>query len=212
MEKGFWLERWEKQEIGFHNDEFHPLLVEFLPSLSLTEGARIFLPLCGKTLDIGWLLAQGYRVVGIDLSEIAVRQLFDGLGVVPDVSDLGQLKHFKAEDIDIFAGDIFDLSGEVLGAVDAIYDRAALVALPEEMRQRYSRHLSSITKCAPQLLITLEYDQSLIEGPPFSISNKEVDKHYSGTYNIELRITKDVEGGLKQKYAASEHVYLLTKT
>ncbi len=97
----------------------------------------------------------------------------------------------------------------MIGSVDAIYDRAALVALPEEMRHRYTAHLMKITNKAPQLLICFEYDQTLMEGPPFSISDKEIDKHYSGSYNLTLILSADVSGGLKGKYLAKENVWLL---
>ena len=99
----------------------------------------------------------------------------------------------------------------MLGPVDAIYDRAALVALPEEMRNRYTAHLMKITDKAPQLLICYEYDQSLMEGPPFSISDKEVDQHYQDNYDLTLMVSANVPGGLKGKCAAKEKVWMLKK-
>lgn len=209
MDTKFWHQKWENNDIAFHESEANPLLVKYFNALSLVEGSRVFLPLCGKTLDIPWLLANGYRVAGAELSKIATEQLFAELGVAPKISGVGEVDHYSAKNIDIFVGDIFDLSGKMLGLVDAIYDRAALIALPEKMRNRYTAHLAEITDKAPQLLICYEYDQSLMEGPPFSISNEEVNQHYRDSYDLTLIASTNVPGGLKGKCAAKENVWLL---
>ncbi len=209
MDASFWHQKWGKNEIAFHESEANPLLVKYFKELSLTKGSRVFLPLCGKTLDIPWLLSNGYRVVGAELSQIAIEQLFLGLGVEPKISNIGEVDHYSAENIDIFVGDIFHLTSKLLGSVNAIYDRAALVALPEEMRNQYTTHLIEITDKAPQLLICYEYDQSLMDGPPFSISNEEVNRHYKGSYDLTLIVSTDLPGGLRGKYAAKENVWLL---
>jgi thiopurine S-methyltransferase len=169
----------------------------------------VFLPLCGKTRDIAWLLAKGYRVAGAELSKVAIEQLFNELKTTPEISQLGSVTHFRAKNIDIFVGDIFELSSAILGPVDAIYDRAALVALPEEMRQRYSAHLMRITNVAPQLLIAYEYNQSLMDGPPFSVSIDEVRKHYGSRYNLTELGSVDVPGGMRGRIPAKERVQLL---
>ncbi|TGM95768.1 thiopurine S-methyltransferase [Leptospira yasudae] len=209
MEANFWHQRWGKNEIAFHEKEANPLLVEHFKKLSLPDGARIFVPLCGKTLDISWLLTKGYRVVGAELSTIAIDQLFSQLGLEPKITKTGALDHYSAENIDIFVGDIFLLSKEWLGSVQAIYDRAALVALPEEMRDRYTNHILNLTNAAPQLLICYEYDQNSMEGPPFSVSNEEVNRHYNEKYDLNLIVSREVIGGLKGKCEAIENVWLL---
>lgn len=209
MDVSFWKQKWENNEIAFHKNEANPLLVKYFQALSLTEGNRIFVPLCGKTLDIAWLLANGFRVVGVELIEAAIKQLFTELGVEPKISGTGEVKHYSAKHIDIFVGDIFTISSKMLGLVDAIYDRAALVALPKEMRHRYTAHLMEMTNKAPQLLITFEYDQSVMEGPPFSISNEEVKQHYQDSYDLTLIASTDVPGGLRGKCVAMENVWLL---
>ncbi len=211
MDASFWRQRWENNEIAFHQSEANPLLAKHFKELSLAKGSRIFLPLCGKTLDIGWLLSNGYRVAGAELSEIAVQQLFMDLVVEPKISVVGHMHHYSAENIDIFVGDIFNVTGEMLGPVDAIYDRAALVALPEEMRNRYAPHLMEITGKAPQLLICYEYDQSLTDGPPFSISDAEVRRQYDRDYELSLIESADVSGGLRGKFPAKEKVWLLQR-
>jgi len=209
METSFWRQKWENNEIAFHQSEANPLLVKYFTELSLAKGRRVFVPFCGKTLDIPWLLSNGYRVAGAELSKIAVEQLFAELGVEPRISRVGAADRYSAENIEIFVGDIFDLSSETLGSIDAIYDRAALVALPEEMRIRYTAHLTEITNRAPQLLITFEYDQSAMEGPPFSVSNEEVNELYGASYDLTLIASTDVPGGLKGRCPAKENAWVL---
>jgi thiopurine S-methyltransferase len=209
METNFWHQKWERNEIAFHQSEANPLLVKYFSELSLAKGSRVFVPFCGKTLDIPWLLSQGFRVAGAELSKIAVEQLFAELGVEPKISRVGKVERYSAEGIEIFVGDIFDLSSEMLGGVDAIYDRAALVALPKEMRDRYTAHLAEITNKSPQFLITFVYDQSVMEGPPFSVSNEEVSEHYSERYELTLAASIDVRGGLKGKCPAKENAWVL---
>ncbi len=209
MDKSFWLQKWEKNTIAFHRSEANPLLVNHFDKLVLAKGSRVLVPLCGKTLDIGWLLSKGYRVVGVELADMAIEQLFMELGVEPAILEMGDVKHYSATGIDIFVGNIFDMSSKMLGAVDAVYDRAALVALPKAMRNRYTAHLTEVTDKAPQLLVTYEYDQSLMEGPPFSISREEVNQHYGHSYGLNLLVSAAVPGGLKGKCAAKETVWLL---
>ncbi|MGD1898714.1 MAG: thiopurine S-methyltransferase [Phormidesmis sp.] len=211
MDTSYWLQKWKDNNIAFHKSEAHPLLVKHFKALSISPGSRVFLPLCGKTLDIGWLLSEGYRVAGAELSELAIEQLFTELGTTPKISNAGDVKHYGAENIDIFVGNLFELSSTVLGPIDAIYDRAALVALPEATRNRYTAHLKSLTNKAPQLLICFEYDQALMAGPPFSISDEEVAQHYSDSYKPSLIEQVEMPGGLKGTCAAKENVWRLQK-
>jgi thiopurine S-methyltransferase len=209
MNKSFWIEKWDNNQIRFHKNEANPALISYFKELSLEKQGRLFLPLCGKTLDIAWILSQGQQVVGAEFSEIAIQQLFTELEIEPQVKEVGRLKLYSAENIDMYVGDIFDLSNDVIGIVDAIYDRAALVALPDEMRIRYSKHLIDITSKAPQLLITFEYDQSEMQGPPFSINSEEVKRHYVDSYELKLIKSLDIPGGLKGVCSATEHIWLL---
>ncbi|HMF86156.1 MAG TPA: thiopurine S-methyltransferase [Nitrospiraceae bacterium] len=209
MDPSFWHQRWEKHEIAFHESEANPLLVKHFNELSLAKGSRVFVPLCGKTLDISWLLSNGYRVAGAELSQIAIEQLFMELGLQPEISTVGEVEQWSAKNLDLFVGDLFALSRKMLGPVDAIYDRAALVAFPEDMRNRYTAHLTGITHTAPQLLVCYDYNQSLMQGPPFSIRNEEVHRHYADNYEVTLMASTDVSGGLKGKCAAKENVWQL---
>lgn len=211
MDAEFWLKRWEANETAFHQSVANPLLVEHFPALQLGKGARLFVPLCGRTRDIAWLLARGHEVAGAELSELAIGQLFEDLGVAPRIDDLGSLKRYSATGVTIFAGDIFALSRDMLGPVDAVFDRAALVALPEEMRARYARHLVDLTAGAPQLLISYEYDQALSHGPPFSVVPEEVLRLYDGRFEVRSLALVEVEGGLRGTVPAREHVWLLAR-
>ncbi len=221
MEAEFWHKKWQTGDIGFHTASANPLLVAHFGALKLAPGQTIFVPLCGKTLDIHWLLAQGLHVKGIDLSEIAIRELFAELGLNPVVQQQGELLHYQAAQIDIYVGDIFALQAEQLGQVDAIYDRAALVALPATLRQRYVQHLPALTthqtkpqtkqhsKPAQQLLICHEYDQEIMAGPPFAITTDLVTALYQDSYHLHLLNRVEIAGGFKGKIPATEAVWHL---
>lgn len=209
MDSQYWHRKWESNDIAFHEREAHPLLVRHWEALRLKEGARVFVPLCGKTVDIHWLLGQGFRVVGAELSRIAVEQLFADLGLAPEVTVEGEVLRYCAGKLDVYAGDIFAVSAEVLGEVDAVYDRAALVALPEGVRDRYAKHLAAITRRATQLVICFEYDQSVMQGPPFAIEGEALGTLYGEAYRLESLERAELVGGLKGKVAAVENAWLL---
>ncbi|MCS0504404.1 thiopurine S-methyltransferase [Ancylobacter mangrovi] len=210
MDEEFWHRKWRSDEIGFHQGETNALLLRHFSALGLAPGARVFVPLCGKSRDVHWLLGQGYAVVGAELSRLAVEQLFAELGLDPEVTDQGPLERFEAGRLTVFVGDFLDLDRETLGEVAGVYDRAALVALPEPMRGRYAAHLAAVTRHAPQLLITFEYDPSLAIGPPFSVTEHEVRRHYGAAYHVACAEMHEMKGGLKGGHPAREAAYLLT--
>lgn len=209
MEPNFWHERWARREIAFHEGEANAGLVAHLGALGLAPGAGILVPLCGKTRDIAWLLDLGHRVAGVELSPVAIGELFAELNITPTLTEESPLTHYRADNLDIWVGDLFDLTAERLGEVDAIYDRAALVALPETLRGRYAAHLMALTRTAPQLLMTYEYDQLAHDGPPFSVQEGEVRDRYEGAYHLKLLSRQAVEGGLKGKTASASAAWLL---
>ena len=192
MKHEFWRARWENDQLGFHLAFVHPILKRNLASFGLAADARIFLPLCGKTLDIGWLLEQRHRVVGAELSEIAVAQLFEALGVEPSVDEWRGGRRWQHARLTVFQGDIFELTAAELGPVDMIYDRAALVALPSAMRPGYAEQILALAGAAPQLLITFEYDPAEKDGPPFPVLPAEIEQHYATRYTLEMLSRKDV--------------------
>lgn len=206
-----WKQAWEVNNIGFHKSRAHPLLVQYFTELNLREGSRVFLPLCGKTLDIAWMLSQGYQVIGVEVSQLAIDQLFQELGISPEITEAGKFTIYLAKNICILNGDVFDLSREAIGEVDAIYDRAALVALPRDLRIKYTKHLIQISESAPQLVITFEYDQSMKTGPPFSLDAAEINSHYNETYDLKLLESYPLPGGLRGTKVANENIWLLKK-
>ena len=215
MEHSFWHSKWQKNEIGFHEPEGNALLVKYSSFLigdnsPSSSSSRIFVPLCGKTRDIGWLLAQGCEVVGAELSEVAITQLFEELGVEPTISTSTNGKVYAKDGLTIFVGDIFKLTSSDIGDVTGVYDRAALMALPSPLREQYSAHLIEITQCAPQLIISFDYDQNEMAGPPFSVNEKTVDSLYSADYNIQRLERSVLEGGLKGKVDADNLVFALS--
>jgi thiopurine S-methyltransferase len=217
VETDFWHNRWENNLTGFHLDEVNPYLKANWTSLNLKAGARVFVPLCGKSLDLIWLAAQGYEVVGIELSPLAVEAFFTENNLTAEHQKIGNLEYWQAEDISLFCGDFFALTTEILGQVDAVYDRASLIALPPAMRQDYAVKLTELAQSAPKLLVTLEYEQSKMDGPPFSVSENEVQALYQANYQVKQLSAQDVLGN-NEKFRAkgldymNECIYQLTAT
>lgn len=209
MEQDFWRSKWRANELGWHRESPNPMLVAHVSALGLEPGARVLVPLCGKTLDIGWLIENGFRVVGVELVESAVVELFAGLGVEPRIDDVGPMRRFSAEGVDVFVGDLFDLDAAALGAVGGVWDRAALVAMPSDLRPAYAKQICALAGSAPQLLITFVYDEALMTGPPFSVLPGEVEALYGGACGITMLEDAEVEGGLKGFCPAREQVWLL---
>lgn len=208
MEASFWHQKWKRNDIGFHQQQINPFLLKHFHALSPAP-SRVFVPLCGKSLDIAWLLAQSCSVVGVELSALAIEALFESLNLAPEIRVERGLTRYRASNIDIFVGDFFSLVPEQLGTIDAVYDRAALVALPADTRKLYVSHLMHITHSAPQLLVSYEYDQSRVDGPPFSVSEDEITQLYGEAYRIHVLERRDVEGGMKGKTPASEACWSL---
>jgi thiopurine S-methyltransferase len=185
MEPNFWHQRWQQNQIGFHQGEVNPYLCKYWGLLGVPAPARILVPLCGKSLDLLWLVQQGYQVEGVELSELAVRAFFDEQGLTPRQRRQGEWQVWESDNLRLWCGDFFKLSAAQLGPIDAVYDRAALIALPAAMRQAYARHMQSLVGAVPHLLITLDYPQARMDGPPFSVEQAEVaalfGERYSGT-------------------------------
>lgn len=192
MEADFWHNRWENALTGFHLNEVNPHLKANWSLLKLGKNSRIFVPLCGKTLDLIWLAEQGFQVVGVELSALAAKAFFTENNLAVKKSQLADFTLWESENISLFCGDFFNLSTHILGKVDAVYDRASLIALPPAMRQDYASRLMRLTPSASKLLITLEYDQSKMDGPPFSVSQREVEALYQECYEVKQHVAQDV--------------------
>lgn len=215
MKKEYWLDRWEREDIGFHQSTINPYLREYWQRLHLARDSEVFVPLCGKSRDMLWLREQGHRVLGIELSYLAAQAFFTENGYTPQSTVSNTFTHLTADDMHILCGDLFDLSKRNLANISAVYDRAALIALPPEIRERYVHHLLHILPPDVQiLLITLDYPASEMSGPPFPVSIEEVMTRYQLHADIRLLAQQDVlaqnprfqERGLSR---LQEHVFLL---
>lgn len=175
MNPEFWMKRWHDGATGFHMTRVTPLLAKHWPTVGLEPSARVLVPLCGKSLDMVWLAGQGHSVLGVELVPAAVEQFFDEQRLEPAIHESPAGRHYVAGPIEIICGDIFGLDAGTLAACTGVYDRGALVALPADMRRRYARHVYGGLACGYRgLVLTLEYEQSLMEGPPFSIPAAEM--------------------------------------
>lgn len=209
MEPDFWHDKWLKQQTSFHLLEVNPLLTDHFGALSLDAGQTVFVPLCGKTQDIVWLRQQQCNVIGVELHEPAVEALFRELATPYNVNKVADFHVYETENVTVWVGDFFALTARLIGQVDAVYDRAAIVALPPAMRTLYSQQLIRLTRAAKQLVINYVYDQSVMNGPPFSVPQEELKTHYEADYSLTQLYHGSVEGGLKGRCAATEAVWLL---
>ena len=207
MQHTFWIDKWTNKQIGFHLNDVNPLLTNYIKLLELKAGDTIFIPLCGKTLDIKWLLQQGFNVIGSELSQIAILELFEELEIIPSIESLNNCEKYSNNNLTVYGGDIFKLDNTTIGKIDAVYDRAALVALPKEMRISYANHLKEITLGAKQLLITIQYNEEELNGPPFNILGHEVNNLYP-TFSNAFITQLPMAGGLKS-HEAFESVWVL---
>ena len=176
---------------------------------------NVFVPLCGKTLDLAWLANRTKKVVGVELVSQAVEEFYAENKISHSIQSAGKLQLFKNDSIDIFQGDFFDLTQEQTGFFEAIYDRGAIVALAQSERQKYAEHLLSFL--APGgclLLISLEYKQDQMSGPPFSVPDAEIAMLFSKYGSLELLETCDIlDERLRNKGLTGilERVYQLVK-
>lgn len=193
MEPDFWHARWQSETIGFHQSEINRYLRKYINELELDSGDTIFVPLCGKSLDMWWLYEQGFKVIGIELSDIAANSFFAEAGKKAVKTQRGNFNSWAFSDVEILCGDYFDLDPNILGKVDAVFDRAALIALPGKIRKKYIAQLGSLLPVgAHGLLVTLEYPQEEMTGPPFSVSEHEVKELYASEFDLEFIDGHDV--------------------
>ena len=195
MEPKFWQERWARNQIGFHLPEVNPYLQRHWPQLALAQGAQVLVPLCGKSLDLMWLASHGLRVLGVELSEQAVKAFFSEQNLVPRITRRGVFSVYQADLIEVWCGDFFALDAEAVADCAALYDRAALIALPPLMRAQYAEHLHQLLRPGCQgLLITLDYDQTQKAGPPFAVTDDEVKVLFGSQWTLRVLEEQDILG------------------
>jgi len=205
LDENYWNQRWKDGRIGFHQSEINPYLTEFWPELELAKGSKVFVPLCGKSRDMCWLAEQGYQVAGVEFSEQAAQEYFGLRGETPEYSNVKSqhLRYSSGSCLDVFVGDFFDYQPEQL--YDAVYDRAALVAIAPELRQAYVEHLSGMVKKGGKaLLVSLEFADDEHKGPPFSVEQDEIGIIYSSLWSV--KVLKTVNLGDKKREVCYELV------
>lgn len=217
MEAQFWHDRWQESCIAFHRESVNPRLERWFTALGVAAGEQVFVPLCGKSLDMTWLRSRGLRVLGVELSPIAVRAFLDEQAIAVRERESGSFRAYEAEGLRVLQGDVFDLDSDDLHGTRAVYDRAALIALPRAMRVDYVRHLSTHLPASVRwLLITLEYPQHEMAGPPFSVPQAEIIELFGGDFAIERLEHVDARHDAPQLMAKglselSESVFLLSR-
>lgn len=192
MDPSFWLKRWQDNEIGFHANEVQPALVKHWPALDLVKEARVLVPLCGKSLDMVWLAEQGHTIIGAELSEIALKDFIaeNYLTYVTTEED-GGFRIYTSGPYELWCGDFFALDPAEIAAT-AIYDRAALVALPPEMQQRYADKMAELVPAGGQvLLISLDYHPGEMQGPPFNVPQARVQALFEKQFDVTLLEARD---------------------
>lgn len=193
MQAQFWLNKWREGHIGFHRDAPMPLLVQHWPALELAHASRVLVPLCGKSLDMLWLAEQGHRVLGVELSALAIQQFLSEHALHAECHESPLGKHYVAGDIEIIQGNIFGLDEATLATCDAIYDRAAIIALPADMRDRYVRNVyARLPSHCRGLMITLEYPAQEMKGPPFSVDEALVHHLFDPDWNVSVLERRDI--------------------
>lgn len=192
MKPDFWLRRWENSQIGFHQQDINVHLRAYWQHLDVAAGAKVFVPLCGKSRDMLWLRAQGHEIVGVEIAEIALRDFFAENELTPRVRAQPPFERWETEGISLWRGDFFDLTAADLKDIDAVYDRASLIALPEDMRGRYVDKMAEILPPGTEiLLITFSYPEGEMKGPPFSVTDAEVQALYADRFQVERLATQD---------------------
>lgn len=180
MQHEFWLQRWQQQQIGFHQQAYNPLLLQYWPQLNTAQGKTVFVPLCGKSLDMQWLAEQGLTVIGNELSALAIEAFWQAMSVSPQRQQRGAFEQSQSGSISLLQGDFFALTEADIDSPSLVFDRAALVALPPQMRQRYVQHLRTILPSKSEiLLVTLEKESNVDGGPPFNVGCAEVNELFA---------------------------------
>ena len=193
VDASFWLDCWREGRTGFHRSDVMPLLERHWPALELPRGTRVLVPLAGKTLDMAWLAGQGFRVLGVELSPLAVQAFFAEQRLQPQRRESACGEHYVAGDIEIIQGNVFDLDPAILADCTAVYDRAALIALPPAMRQQYAQSVyAHLPPGCRGLMITLDYPPGEMEGPPFAVPPAEVRRLYEPDWRVTPLEHRDI--------------------
>ena len=187
MELSYWLSRWRKNKIGFHMAEGYSSLENHLANISFPKKQTALVPLCGKSLDLITLTHHFNNVIGVEISEKAINEFLQEQNLTATESSFADFKIFQTESIILWCGDFMKLPLHKLPAIDLIYDKAALVALPPEKRPGYAEKLVGL--CSDSTFIMLHhfiYNQDEMPGPPFSVSEEELNNYFGKGFNSKL--------------------------
>ncbi len=209
MDPSFWHERWVDGRIGFHRPDVNPQLAGWWPSLGLAPGSRVLVPLCGKSRDLAWLASQGHDVVGVELSGIACAAFFEESGLTPAVHTRQDHVVWSVPGVALWQGDFFQFED---GLFDAVFDRAATIALPPRLRAPYAAQLARMVRPGGRgLLVSLDYPQHEKDGPPFAVPADEVERLYAPAFALEaLPLVPDAAPELPVS-RVNEHLWRLTR-
>jgi thiopurine S-methyltransferase len=192
MDHAFWLDRWEQADTGFHQAVAHDFLLRHWPALGVPHGAPVLVPLCGKSNDMVWLADQGHTIIGTELAALAVDQFFAERTRAPAAVVEGAFTVNRAGPFELWCGDHLALDPAVTRRIGGVFDRAALVAMPRVMQQAYAEKLAELTLAdVPVLLVTLDYDPSEMDGPPFPIPADRVEELFGSGFRIALLEKRD---------------------
>ncbi|WP_165855903.1 thiopurine S-methyltransferase [Marinobacter sp. JSM 1782161] len=194
MDHEFWHARWEKQEIGFHEGTVNRYLHDHWPDMVHTGNETVLVPLCGKSKDMWWLHDRGHPVIGVELSPVACKDFFEEAEAKARVHPDQPFTRYTHEELSLWCGDFFQLVPDDVRHVRQVYDRAALIALPPNMRREYADHLEAILpEEASILLITLDYETGATTPPPFNVSPAEVAELFGDDFDIDCVLTNPLE-------------------
>ena len=203
-----WLHFWENNETNWHSDTITQELVEYFELFELEPGDKVFVPLCGKSLDMIYIVNQGFSVVGVEISEFGIRQFFKENDLKYTFTKVDDFYLYSSENLEIYCGDFFSLTSKHLNNVKAVLDRKSLIALEPDLRQKYVKHLNDIISLGVRiLLVTLHYPQHQMSAPPFSVDKSEVESLFSMTFETrELKSFNDLENESKLVRAGVDYI------
>jgi len=216
MTKQYWLDKWQHNDIKFNQDDVNVYLQRYYSRFNLSKSELIFVPLCGKSIDMLWLMNKGHHVVGVELSSVACKAFFEDNHLAYQVKTRGSFITYFNDSITLYCGDFFELMPGLMGNIKSVYDRGAFIAFPPDMRGQYVAQLASLIAVGGKIIMnTIEYDERREEGPPYSASFKNIAQLYQSSFHINQleQSVYEVPEHLKSQglLTANHAVYLLTK-
>lgn len=217
MENNYWLDKWKKNDIAFHEQCVNADLITYINELNLKPGDYIFVPLCGKTKDILWLAEKGFHVIGVELSLIACNDFFTELNTKPHITKQSNFTKYQYNNIELLCGDLFNLTSFDLPNIHAVYDCKALIALPSDLRKNYVDHIVACVGTKIRILLFTRETNCQVKPPPFPVNQAEINLLYGSYFDVQLlkhtTMTDIPERLIKKGYLEmTESVYLISNS